>query len=153
MSLFWMWPLTQVNLLLKNIVWKKNMVWQFLFFISRDRITYSDYWFIWIWFFQFILFVLSFLFFSYILLSSLSPILFPLLNSHFLLSLLLKFLFFNAILGFELRASHLLGRLSATWATLPALLGERYFQDRVSWTICPGLTSGCDPPDLCLQGS
>jgi hypothetical protein len=25
-----------------------------------------------------------------------------------------------------------------------------YFQDRVSWTICPGLASNCDPPYLCL---
>jgi hypothetical protein len=42
--------------------------------------------------------------------------------------------------GFELRPSYLLGRCSATWATLPALFlfGVGYFQDRVSWTISLG---------------
>jgi hypothetical protein len=28
-----------------------------------------------------------------------------------------------------------------------------YFQDRVSWTVFMGLSSNCDPPDLCLLSS
>jgi hypothetical protein len=27
------------------------------------------------------------------------------------------------------------------------------FQDRVSWTICPGLALNCDLSDLCLPSS
>jgi hypothetical protein len=46
--------------------------------------------------------------------------------------------FFLAVLEFELRASHLLGRHSATWATLQALFSVGYFWDRVLRTICPG---------------
>jgi hypothetical protein len=39
---------------------------------------------------------------------------------------------------FEFRDSHLLDRYSNTWATLPALLCDRFvFQDRLSQTICP----------------
>jgi hypothetical protein len=51
------------------------------------------------------------------------------------------FFFLNSVLGFELRASHLLGRWSTTWATPPALLCVGFFQDRISWTICPGWLS------------
>jgi hypothetical protein len=36
------------------------------------------------------------------------------------------------------------------WATPPALVFWRVFQDRVSQTICPALTLNHDPPDLCL---
>jgi hypothetical protein len=48
------------------------------------------------------------------------------------------FFFFLVVLGFELRASHLLGRHFTIWVTLPALFLIVYFQDRVSQTICPG---------------
>jgi hypothetical protein len=44
----------------------------------------------------------------------------------------------GAVLLLELRASHLLGRCSTTWAALSDLFCVGYFQDRVSWTICPG---------------
>jgi hypothetical protein len=47
------------------------------------------------------------------------------------------FFFFFAVLGIELRVSHLLSRCSTTWSTLPALLCVAYFQDRVSQTLCP----------------
>jgi hypothetical protein len=42
------------------------------------------------------------------------------------------------VVGFELRASLLPGRHSATWATPPALFCIGYFQARVSRTICLG---------------
>jgi hypothetical protein len=38
----------------------------------------------------------------------------------------------GVVLGFELRASHWLGRHSITWATSPALFCDGFFQDRVS---------------------
>jgi hypothetical protein len=37
------------------------------------------------------------------------------------------------------------------WATLPALFLWRVFWDRVLWTICTGLSSNREPPDLCLE--
>jgi hypothetical protein len=46
--------------------------------------------------------------------------------------------FLLAILGFELKASHLLNRYSTTWVTPPALFCTGYFWHRVSWTICLG---------------
>jgi hypothetical protein len=39
---------------------------------------------------------------------------------------------------FKFRLTHLLSRHSTTWATPPALFCDGCFQDRVSWTICPG---------------
>jgi hypothetical protein len=39
------------------------------------------------------------------------------------------------------------------WAIPPVLFLWKFFQDRVSWTICPGLTLNCNPPDLCLLSS
>jgi hypothetical protein len=64
-------------------------------------------------------------------------------------------LFILEILGFELRALHLPGRWSTTWATLPVLFCVGCFQDRVSRTICPGwlrteilLNYRCEPPQL-----
>jgi hypothetical protein len=39
------------------------------------------------------------------------------------------------------------------WTTSPALFGDGCFRDRVSWSICPGLASNCDPPHLCLLSS
>jgi hypothetical protein len=45
---------------------------------------------------------------------------------------------FFAVLGLELKASHLLGRHSTTWAIRPAFFYIGYFQDRVLRTICPG---------------
>jgi hypothetical protein len=50
----------------------------------------------------------------------------------------LVFFFFLAALEFELRASHLLGRHSTTWATLPALFSIGYFWDRILQTVCLG---------------
>jgi hypothetical protein len=38
----------------------------------------------------------------------------------------------------ELLVSHLLGRCSTTWPTLPVLFCVEYLPDRVFWTICPG---------------
>jgi hypothetical protein len=58
----------------------------------------------------------------------------PVISFHFLV-----------ILGFELRA-YLLSH-----STSPFLVG--YFRDRVSPSICPGLASNHDPPDLCLLSS
>jgi hypothetical protein len=52
--------------------------------------------------------------------------------------LLLGFLFFSVVLGFELRAYTL------SHSTSP---------DRVSQTICPGLASNHNPPDLCFLSS
>jgi hypothetical protein len=46
--------------------------------------------------------------------------------------------FIFGVLGFELRALHLLGRQSSTWPTPPALFCVGYFWDRVSRTICLG---------------
>jgi hypothetical protein len=46
--------------------------------------------------------------------------------------------FFLVVLGSELRASHLLGRWSITWATPSALFCDGFFQDRVWRTICLG---------------
>jgi hypothetical protein len=43
------------------------------------------------------------------------------------------------VVGFELRASHLLSRHSTTWATPPALLCIECFQDRLLQSICPRL--------------
>jgi hypothetical protein len=51
--------------------------------------------------------------------------------------LLLLFWGFLAGLGFEFRASCLLGRRCTSWTTLPALFCVGYFQDRVSWNACP----------------
>jgi hypothetical protein len=42
------------------------------------------------------------------------------------------------ILGFELRASCLLGRCSTTYSTPLILFNVEYFQDERSQTICPG---------------
>jgi hypothetical protein len=57
--------------------------------------------------------------------------------------------FFFWVLGFEHRASHLLGRPSATTATLLALLCFSYFSGRV---LCfwPGPASDKAPPTYCL---
>jgi hypothetical protein len=41
--------------------------------------------------------------------------------------------FFVVILGFELRASHVLGRRCISWVTPLALYCDGYFRDRVSW--------------------
>jgi hypothetical protein len=46
------------------------------------------------------------------------------------------FFFIFSSIGFELRASCLLGRWATTWATLPALFCFGYFWNRVSRTIC-----------------
>jgi hypothetical protein len=52
--------------------------------------------------------------------------------AHRIWTMFKKLFFFLAIVGFKLRASHLLG------GTLPfALFCVRYFQGRISWTICP----------------
>jgi hypothetical protein len=48
------------------------------------------------------------------------------------------FFFFLVVLAFELNASRLLGRHSTPWATPSVLFCVGYFQNRVSWTICPG---------------
>jgi hypothetical protein len=48
-------------------------------------------------------------------------------------------LFFFAVLEFELRALHLLGRCSTTWAHSSSPYFVEYFWDRVLWTICSGL--------------
>jgi hypothetical protein len=69
------------------------------------------------------------------------------------------FFFFNVGLGFQLRASYLLG--STPWAIHPALVrvcvcvwwGFFFFWDRISRTIYPGLALNHDPPDLCLLTS
>jgi hypothetical protein len=45
-------------------------------------------------------------------------------------------LFVSAVLGFELRVSHLLGRYCTTWVMLPALFCFSYFSDRVLH-FCP----------------
>jgi hypothetical protein len=52
-------------------------------------------------------------------------------------------LLFLAVLGFELRALHLLGKCSTTRATSPALFSFSYFSDKVLHFFCPG-------PHLCL---
>jgi hypothetical protein len=46
------------------------------------------------------------------------------------------FLFFLSVLGYELRASPLLGRHSTTWGTPPTLFCIGYFGNRVSQSIC-----------------
>jgi hypothetical protein len=48
------------------------------------------------------------------------------------------------VLVFELRASHLLGKFSTTWAMLLALFDSGYFSERVSFLPMPGL--GHNPP-------
>jgi hypothetical protein len=48
------------------------------------------------------------------------------------------FIYFLMALGFELRASRLLGRHSTTWATHPAHFCVGYFPDRVLQTACLG---------------
>jgi hypothetical protein len=66
------------------------------------------------------------------------------------------FFFFLVVLGFELKALRLLGRHSTTWAILPVLFCVEYFQNRISWTVCPGWLQPPplrDPPDLCLLSS
>jgi hypothetical protein len=73
---------------------------------------------------------------------------FPSLESHKTF-----FFFFFGILGFELRASCLLGRWLYHLSHPPALFCIGYFQDRVSRTVCPWLASNCDPPGLCLLSS
>jgi hypothetical protein len=51
----------------------------------------------------------------------------------------IRFFFFSfTLLGFELRASRLLSRCSATYAISLVLFCVRYFWDRFLWTICPG---------------
>jgi hypothetical protein len=55
--------------------------------------------------------------------------------SHFL-KRVSHFFFFLALLGFELRASFLLGRHCITWVTPPALFWVGYFWDRVPWALC-----------------
>jgi hypothetical protein len=50
------------------------------------------------------------------------------------------------VLGFKLRAYTL------SHSTSPFLWWV-FFWNRVSWTICPGLASNCDPPDLSLLSS
>jgi hypothetical protein len=47
------------------------------------------------------------------------------------------FVFIFAVLGFELMASHLLGKHFTTWTTPSTLFTVGYFQDSVLWTICP----------------
>jgi hypothetical protein len=54
------------------------------------------------------------------------------------------------VLGFELRTSHLLDRHSYHY-TSPFLWWV--FQDRVSQTICQGLASSHNLPDLLLMSS
>jgi hypothetical protein len=46
--------------------------------------------------------------------------------------------FLLLVAGFELRASHLLGRCSTTWAFPPALFCVGYFWDRILQTTCLG---------------
>jgi hypothetical protein len=46
---------------------------------------------------------------------------------------LFYFIIYFVVLGFELKASYLLGRHSTTWA----LFCVGYFWDGISWTICP----------------
>jgi hypothetical protein len=61
---------------------------------------------------------------------------------------------FLAALGFEFRASHLLGRYSSCLShSASPLFCEGFFQDRVLLTNCFELTSNCDPPDFCLLRS
>jgi hypothetical protein len=55
------------------------------------------------------------------------------------------FFFFLVVLGFEFRAYTL------SHSTSP--FSERFFQDRVSQSICPGLVLNLYPPDLCLLSS
>jgi hypothetical protein len=45
---------------------------------------------------------------------------------------------FPLVMGFELRASCLLGKCSTIWASLPVLFSVGYFWDSVFWTIKPG---------------
>jgi hypothetical protein len=65
----------------------------------------------------------------------------------------LLLLLFLEVLGFELRASCLVGRSSTIGFTSPNLLGVGYFRDRVSRTICPGLALNLNPLELCLLSS
>jgi hypothetical protein len=60
--------------------------------------------------------------------------------------------FFLAVLGFELRAPHLLGRHFPTWTTPPALFCVGYFPDRVLRRF---VWAGFKPrsPDLYLLSS
>jgi hypothetical protein len=57
-----------------------------------------------------------------------------------------------AVLGFEIRASHLVGRHSTTGATLPALFCVGYSQEDFSNYLL-GLPLNLDPPDLWLPSS
>jgi hypothetical protein len=52
-------------------------------------------------------------------------------------------------LGFELKATCMLGRCSTTWVIQSALFVLFTFKTGSLGTICPGLTSKLDPPDLC----
>jgi hypothetical protein len=94
-------------------------------------------------------FLLSF-FLSLFFLFSLSPSF--LLSFYFFFlpfppSFLPSFLpfFFFPVLGFESRASRLLGQNSTTWATSPGLFSFRHLQGMVSH-FCPGMASDCDSP-------
>lgn len=63
----------------------------------------------------------------------------------FLYSSFLFFLWGRGLLGFEIRASGLLGICSVTWATFPALWCFSYFSVRVSW-FCLVMASDCNLP-------
>jgi hypothetical protein len=51
-------------------------------------------------------------------------------------------------LGFELRASHLQSRQSASWATPPVHFPLVILEMQVLWTFCPWLVLNGDPPNL-----
>jgi hypothetical protein len=71
-----------------------------------------------------------------------------------LLAKFLLLLFFPLVaLGFELRASSLLGRPSITRTTPPANFTLVILEMGVSRILCPGLALNCDSPGLSLPGS
>jgi hypothetical protein len=65
-----------------------------------------------------------------------------------------KDILFFAVLGFELRASHMLSRCSTTWVNLPVLFCVGYVRDREDLkNYLPRLALNHDPLDLFLLGS
>jgi hypothetical protein len=57
------------------------------------------------------------------------------------------FFFFSGSTVFELRASHLLGRHSTTWATLPVLFAQVIFQIG-TYVFLPRLALNCNSPQV-----
>jgi hypothetical protein len=68
--------------------------------------------------------------------------------------LIFLFSFLMAALEFELRTLCLLGRCSYCLShSSKSFFCDGFFRDRVLQTICPGLASNLDTPDLCLLSS